>query len=183
VLRTPKFESTQLVKTKNFILIGAMGAGKSIVGRRLAKRLRIQFYDSDKIMEERTGVNIPTVFEYEGESGFRAREERIISDLCQLEDIVLATGGGAILSKNTRKKLSATGTVFYLKASVGTLLNRTKNDANRPLLKTNNRRQVVSALLKKREPLYQEAADYIITTDRRTTNWTVNQIIKYVEQM
>ena len=106
------------MKTKNFILIGAMGAGKSTVGRRLAKRLRIQFYDSDKIMEERTGVNIPTVFEYEGESGFRAREEKIISDLCQLEDIVLATGGGAILLDSGTADQSSSSSVlegdFYL---------------------------------------------------------------------
>lgn len=169
------------MKAKNIILIGAMGAGKSTVGRRLAKRLGTQFYDSDQVIQKKTGVDIPTVFEYEGESGFRKREEKVIDELCLLEDIVLATGGGAVLSEKTRELLSARGIVFYLKASVDTLLNRTQGDTNRPLLNALNKQQTISALLQQREPLYQEIADHIIITDRHTTNWTVNQILKRID--
>ena len=158
-----------------------MGAGKSTVGRRLAKRLNTQFYDSDKVIEEKTGVDIPTVFEYEGESGFRQREEKVIHELCQLKNIVLATGGGAVLSETTRNLFSLTGVVFYLKASIDTLLDRTQNDINRPLLNVSDKLQTFTNLLKEREPLYQEVADYIITTDRHTTNWAVNQILKCIE--
>lgn len=157
-----------------------MGAGKSTVGRRLAKRLGTQFFDSDKVIEEKTGVDIPTVFEYEGEDGFRSREEKVIKELCQLKSIVLATGGGAILSENTRKLLSSSGTVFYLQATVESLMSRTRGDTNRPLLKTANKSQTLSTLLEQREPLYLKVADYVITTDRHTLNWTVNQILKII---
>ena len=168
--------------TTNIILIGAMGAGKSTVGRRLAKRLETQFFDSDKVIEEKTGVDIPTVFEYEGEDGFRLREEKVIKELCQLKKIVLATGGGAILSENTRKLLSSSGVVFYLQATVESLVNRTQGDTKRPLLKVTNKSQTLNNLLKKREPLYQKIADHVITTDRHTTNWTVNQILKCIDK-
>lgn len=157
-----------------------MGAGKSTVGRRLAKRLGTQFFDSDKVIEEKTGVDIPTVFEYEGEDGFRSREEKVIKELCQLKSIVLATGGGAILSENTRKLLSSSGTVFYLQATVESLVSRTRGDTNRPLLKTANKSQTLSTLLEQREPLYLKVADFVITTDRHTLNWTVNQILKLI---
>ena len=157
-----------------------MGAGKSTIGRRLAKKLNTQFFDSDKVIEEKTGVDIPTVFEYEGESGFRLREEKVIHELCHLENIVLATGGGAVLSEKTRNIFSLRGVVFYLKASVDTLLARTQNDTNRPLLNVADKLQTFTMLLQEREPLYQEVADYVITTDRHTTNWAVNQILKYI---
>ena len=158
-----------------------MGAGKSTVGRRLAKKLGAQFYDSDKVIEEKTGVDIPTVFEYEGESGFRLREEKVINELCQLENIVLATGGGAVLSEVTRKLIASKGTVFFLSATVETLLNRTSSDSNRPLLKNVNPSQAFDELLRQREPLYQKVADHVIVTDYHTTNWTVNQILKYLD--
>ena len=157
-----------------------MGAGKSTVGRRLAKRLGTQFFDSDKVIEEKTGVDIPTVFEYEGEDGFRSREEKIIKELCQLKNIILATGGGAILSENTRKLLSSSGTVFYLQATVESLVSRTQGDTNRPLLKVGDKSQTFSTLLEQREPLYLKIADHVITTDGHTTNWTVNQILKVI---
>ncbi len=166
---------------KNIILIGAMGAGKSTVGRRLAKQIGAQFYDSDKVIEEKTGVDIPTVFEYEGEDGFRLREEKIIEELCLLNNIVIATGGGAVLSEKTRKLLSSTGIVFYLKASVDTLLSRTRGDSNRPLLKVSNKRQALAKLLEQREPLYQQLADHVVTTDQHTTSWAVNQVLKYAK--
>ncbi len=155
-----------------------MGAGKSTVGRKLAIKLGCEFFDSDKIIERKTGVDIPTVFEYEGESGFRKREENVLKEVCQLNNFILATGGGTILSSENRKVLSTNGAVFYLKASADTLFSRTKSDSNRPLLKSNNKMKIILELLKHREPLYEEIADHIIETDRHTTNWTVNQILK-----
>lgn len=157
-----------------------MGAGKSAVGRRISKKLSAPFYDSDQVIKEKTGVDIPTIFEYEGESGFRLREEKIISELCQLEKIVLATGGGAILSEKTRKLLPEKGIVFYLRAGVYTLINRTQGDTNRPLLNTPNKHHTIAAILQLRQPLYEKIAHHIITTDHHTINWTANQIMKYI---
>ena len=158
-----------------------MGAGKSTIGKKLAKKLNAQFYDSDKIIENKTGVDIPTIFEYEGEDGFRLREEKVIKELCLLKNIVLATGGGAILSEKNRKLLTQNGVIFYLKASADTLFSRTKNDSNRPLLKSTDKIQTIHNLLKQREPLYEEIADHILKTDRHTTNWAVNQILRLLE--
>lgn len=157
-----------------------MGAGKSTVGKKLAKRLEMQFYDSDGVVEQKTGVDIATVFEYEGESGFRAREEKVICELCRLENIILATGGGAILSKNTRDLLSEKGTVFYLHASVDTLLERTACGSKRPLLQTPDQRQTTIELLRQREPIYQKIADHVITTDHHTIAWAVDRILQLI---
>ena len=171
------------MKARNIILIGAMGAGKSTIGRKLAKKLDMPFYDSDRVIEEKTGVDIATIFEYEGEKGFRVREEKAIGELCQLEHIVLATGGGAILSKNTRNALSTTGTVFYLKASIEALFDRVRSDANRPLLKTADRKRTIADLLQQREPFYLQTADYTVTTGRHTTNWIAEQIVRYMQDV
>lgn len=169
------------MNTNNVILIGAMGAGKSTVGRKLAKKLGARFIDSDKIIEEKTGVDIPTVFEYEGENGFRKREEKALKEICCLNNIVLATGGGAILSSINRKLLADSGIVIYLYASAEVLLSRTKNDTNRPLLKSKDKLQKIHHLLEERAPFYEKLANHIIDTDRHTTNWAVNQIYKYLE--
>jgi len=158
-----------------------MGVGKSTVGKRLAKNLAIDFHDSDQEIVEKTGVDIATIFEYEGEQGFRKREENTIKELCALEDIVLATGGGAILSKNTRELLSKSGTVFYLKASIETILNRAKSENSRPLLKTSNKRKTISELLAQRTPLYESVAHHTINTDRHTVNWSADQILKVIQ--
>ncbi len=158
-----------------------MGVGKSTVGKRLAKKLVVEFYDSDQVIVEKTGVDIATIFEYEGEQGFRKREEKTIKELCELENIVLATGGGVILSKNTRGLLSKSGTVFYLKASIETLLNRAKSENSRPLLKTSNKRKTISKLLEKRTPLYESVAHHTINTDRHTVNWSADQILKVIQ--
>ena len=158
-----------------------MGAGKSTIGKKLAKKIGAQFYDSDKIIEDRTGIDISTIFEYEGENGFRTREEKIIKELCLLKKIVLATGGGAILSEINRKLLTENGVIFYLKASADTLFSRTKNDSNRPLLKSTNKIQTIHNLLKQREPLYEDIANHILETDRHTTNWAVKQILKLLD--
>ena len=167
--------------TQNIILIGAMGVGKSTIGKRLAKRLAIEFYDSDEEIIKKTGVDIATIFEYEGEKGFREREEKIIGELCKLKNIVLATGGGSILSMKNRELLKKTGVVFYLKASIETLLKRTGNEHSRPLLKTFSKRETVSDLLEQRTPIYESAAHYTINTDRHTVNWTAKQILKIIQ--
>jgi len=169
------------VATQNIILIGAMGVGKSTVGKRLAKRLAIEFYDSDEEIIKKTGVDIATIFEYEGEQGFREREEKTIEELCSLKNIVLATGGGAILSMKNRKLLTRTGIVFYLKASIETILNRAKNENSRPLLNSFNKRETVSNLLEQRTPLYESVAHYTINTDRHTVNWSAKQILKIIQ--
>lgn len=170
-----------MVDTQNIILIGAMGVGKSTVGKRLAKRLAIEFYDSDQEIVKKTGVDIATIFEYEGEHGFRDREEKIIKELSKLENIVLATGGGAILSKETSELLANSGIVFYLKASIETILNRSKNENSRPLLNTSDKRETISNLLKKRTPLYESVAHHTINTDRHTVNWSAEQILKILK--
>ena len=158
-----------------------MGVGKSTVGKRLAKELVAEFYDSDQEIEKKTGVDIATIFEYESEKGFREREEKIIQGLCKLESIVLATGGGAILSKKNRELLTSTGIVFYLKASIETILNRAKNENSRPLLNTPNKRETISNLLKQRTPLYESVAHHTINTDRHTVNWSADQILKIIK--
>ena len=163
---------------KNIILIGAMGVGKSTIGRKIAKKLNKDFFDSDKEIEKKTGVDISTIFEYEGEDGFRSREEKIISQLCGSDNFVLATGGGAILSDKTRALLKSRGIVFYLKASVDTLFNRTQADSNRPLLESSDRKKVITKLLNEREGLYQQTANHVINTDKHTINWAVTQILK-----
>lgn len=167
--------------TQNIILIGAMGVGKSTVGKRLAKKLSLEFYDSDQEIVSNTGVDISTIFEYEGESGFREREEKIINNLCKLDNIVLATGGGAILSSKTRELINNIGHVFYLKASVETILNRAKNENSRPLLKTTDKRKTITELLKQRTPLYESVAHHTINTERHTVNWSAEQIIKIIQ--
>jgi len=159
-----------------------MGVGKSTVGKRLAKKLAVKFYDSDQEIINKTGVDVSTIFEYEGEQGFRDREEKIIGQLCKLEPIVLATGGGAILSKNTRNRLQNAGIVFYLKASVVTILNRAKNDNSRPLLKTADKRKKIEELLEIRTPLYESIAHHIINTERHTVNWTAERILKILRE-
>ena len=171
------------MKTGNIILIGAMGAGKSTVGRKLANRLKMPFHDSDRVIEEKTGVDIATIFEYEGEEGFRAREENAIGELCRRKNIILATGGGAILSKNTREVLSATGTVFYLKATAEVLFERIRDDSKRPLLNTRDRKRTLADLLQQREPFYLETADHTITTGHHNTNWIAEQIMMHLNSV
>jgi len=168
------------VDKENIILIGAMGVGKSTIGKRLAKKLNADFFDSDQEIVAKTGVDIATIFEYEGEDGFRAREEKALEELCELKNIVLATGGGAILSEINREILSTSGIVFYLKASLETILNRTKHENSRPLLKTSNKRKTIKDLLSQRSPLYESIAHHVINTDRHTVNWSAEQILKIV---
>ncbi len=151
-------------RAKNIYLIGLMGAGKTTIGRQLAKALQWPFYDSDKVIEDNTGVNISTIFEYEGEAGFRMREQLIIEQLTELDDIVLATGGGAILKEQNRNFLINHGFVVYLQCSVDKILQRTKRDNQRPLLNTENPRKRLETLFAERDPLYLSCADFKIDT-------------------
>jgi len=150
----------------NLFLVGLMGAGKSTLGRQLARRLQKRFIDADHELEERLGVTIPTIFEIEGEVGFRDREEAVIDDLTQLSDIVLATGGGAVLRATSRARLKANGTVIYLYADPETLWNRVRNSRHRPMLQAADPRQRLFDLYDQRDPFYREVADHVVTSDR-----------------
>ncbi len=163
--------------TKNIFLVGLMGSGKTTVGRALAKRLSMQFVDADHEVEARTGASIPLIFEIEGEASFRRREAEVIRDLTARTGIVLATGGGAVLDPQSRRYLKERGTVIYLRASVSSLLHRTLNDKNRPLLQTADPRKKLEELAHQREPLYREVAHITIDTGRPNAHAMVQAII------
>ena len=162
----------------NLFLIGLMGAGKTTVGKLLAKHLGKRFIDADHEIERRTGVKIAVIFELEGEEGFRAREEAVIGDFTLQTDIVLATGGGAILRETNRHALRTRGTVIYLRASADDLWRRTRNDKNRPLLQTENPRARLQELLTQRDSLYRETAHLIADTGEQN----VQKLVRHLEQ-
>jgi shikimate kinase len=165
----------------NIFLVGLMGAGKTTVGRALAKKLDKQFIDSDHEIEARTGASIPWIFEIEGEAGFRQRESEVIRDLTAQSDIVLATGGGAILKPENRAYLKERGTVIYLRASINSILQRTSHDKNRPLLQTADPRQRLEQLAHEREPYYLEVADFTIDTGRPNVQSLIQTILTQLE--
>lgn len=167
----------------NIFLVGPMGAGKSTVGRQLARALGRDFYDSDKEIEKRTGVSISWIFEMEGESGFRSREQKVLDDLTGLKDIVLATGGGAILSEENRRHLRSRGQVIYLSASVEQLFRRTAKDKNRPLLQTDDPQRQITELLALRDPLYRDVADIELRTGEQSIQHVVSGLIKKLEEI
>ena len=141
-----------------------MGAGKTTMGRQLAKKLRLHFYDSDKVIEERTGATIPLIFELEGETGFRLREQAVIDDFTQKQNLVLATGGGAVLCEANRQHLKSRGIVIYLHSDITHLMERIRHDKNRPLLQTADPEAKLRALMQEREPLYRDTAHITINT-------------------
>jgi shikimate kinase len=153
-----------------------MGAGKTTIGKRLARALKRRFVDCDHEIERRTGARIPLIFEIEGESGFRSREKRVIDDLTQEESIVLATGGGAVLDPENRIALANRGLVVYLNAPIELLVARTRNDANRPLLQVPNRNEKMREIIRQREPLYREIAHLTIDTGAQSMSDIVNTI-------
>lgn len=155
-----------------------MGSGKSAVGRQLARMLHLTFVDSDDEIESRTGVDIPFIFEKEGEEGFRKREVRVIDDLSTMEAVVLATGGGAILDADSRSRLGARGFVIYLYTTVEQQLERTQKGRDRPLLENGDRKQILDALMATRDPLYREIADLIVETDGRKVRAVANEILE-----
>jgi shikimate kinase/3-dehydroquinate synthase len=154
-----------------------MGSGKTTVGRALAKKLNKRFIDSDHAIEARTGASIALIFEVEGEASFREREAEMIRELSSLDGIVLATGGGAVLDAGSRALLAERGTVIYLRASIHSILQRTANDRNRPLLQTADPRRRIEELSRQREPLYNEVADIVIDTGRPNVQFLVNNIL------
>lgn len=166
---------------KNIFLIGLMGAGKTTIGRQLADELSLEFFDSDHEIEKRTGVTIPHIFDVEGEEGFRTRETRILDELTQKNDILLATGGGAILKPENRQFFHSRGITIYLYSDIDTLFTRTSKDKNRPLLQTEDPRAKLEELFKVRDPLYRETADIIIDTNKDSIRLTVREIIKRLE--
>lgn len=155
-------------KQDNIFLVGLMGAGKTTIGRLLAKHYGCLFRDSDHEIEARTGVKIPLIFEIEGEAGFRRREEGAIADLTALSGIVLATGGGAVLSEANRERLKENGVVVYLHGTPEHLYERTRHDRNRPLLQTENPLEKLRELYRVRDPLYREVADVVVETGRQS---------------
>ena len=161
-----------------------MGAGKSTIGRQIARQLHLEFYDSDSEIERRTGAEISWVFELEGEEGFRAREEKVIEELTENMGIVLATGGGSVMSKESRNRLSARGVVVYLKTPIEKQLARTQRDKRRPLIaEAEDPRKVLEELAQERDPLYEEIADITVQTDEQSAKFVVNDIIEQLESI
>ncbi|MDH4124630.1 MAG: shikimate kinase AroK [Gammaproteobacteria bacterium] len=163
---------------QNLFLVGPMGAGKSAVGRQLAKALHMSFFDSDDEIELRTGVDIPFIFDKEGEAGFRKREARVIDDLSAKEGIVLATGGGAILDARNRSHLGARGFVVYLYTSVDQQVRRTLKGRQRPMLANGDSREILERLMSVRDPLYREIADLVVETDGRKVKAVAEEILE-----
>lgn len=171
-----------MAEKRNVFLIGPMGAGKSTIGRTLADLLHLEFFDSDQEIERRTGADITWIFDIEGEEGFRKREANVIEELTEKQGIVLATGGGSIVSKEVRNRLSARGIVVYLKTTIDKQVARTQRDKRRPLLQNDDPENVLRELASERNPLYEEAADYVVETDEQSARAVANQIIKLLEQ-
>jgi shikimate kinase len=160
----------------NIFLVGPMGSGKSAVGKHLAKMLRRDFHDSDAVIEARTGVDVAFIFEKEGEAGFRRREREVIDALTSLDEVVIATGGGAILDADNRAALASRGLVVYLEASVEQQLERTRLSDHRPLLDTPDPASRLAALMQERAPLYQELAALTVATDGRMVREVAQEI-------
>ena len=167
---------------QNIFLVGLMAVGKSTVGRQLAEALDRPFFDSDQEIEKRAGAEIAWIFDVEGEAGFRDREEQIIDDLSQMEGIVMATGGGAVLRESNRQNLAARGIVFHLDSSLEKLYARTHKDKKRPLLQSADPRKVLKDLKAKRASLYQEIEDFRISTDRQNASAVVRQIMRHLDK-
>ena len=169
--------------TGSIFLVGLMGSGKTTVGRALARKLNKRFVDSDHEIEARTGASISLIFEIEGEASFRQREADVIGELTQLDDIVLGTGGGAVLNPESRAFLAARGTVIYLRASVHSILQRTSHDKSRPLLQTADPRRRIEELSRQRDPLYAEIADVVIDTGRPNVQFLVHSILVQLDTL
>lgn len=169
-----------MAEKRNIFLVGPMGAGKSTIGRHLADELHLDFFDSDQEIERRTGADIAWIFDLEGEDGFRKREENVINELTDKQGIVLATGGGSVVNKAVRNRLSARGIVVYLQTTIDKQVARTQRDKRRPLLQTDNPEQVLRDLADERNPMYEEVADYIIDTDDQSARAVANQIVNKI---
>jgi shikimate kinase len=162
---------------RNIYLVGMMGAGKTTVGRALAQKMQMRFADTDKVLVERTGVPIATIFEIEGEDGFRRRESAVLAELAHETQFVIATGGGAVLAAGNRESMRSGGTVVYLRARVEHLWERTRHDTNRPLLQTPDPRATLARLLEERDPLYREAAHVIVDTGMQSAGTLATRVM------
>ena len=165
----------------NIFLIGPMGAGKTTVGRQLARRLNFDFYDSDREIEKQSGVDIATIFEFEGESGFRDREVAKIDELTQLNNIVMATGGGAILREENRNYLRARGQVVFLDINLKEQLRRTRNDKKRPLLQTENPQEILRKMRETRYPIYHSLADFEIKSNQKSMRFILQKVLAFCQ--
>jgi shikimate kinase len=161
-------------------LVGPMGAGKSTIGRHLADELHLEFFDSDHEIERKTGADIAWIFDLEGEDGFRKRELETINELTDKQGIVLATGGGSIITPAVRNRLSARGIVVYLQTTIDKQVARTQRDKRRPLLQNDDPEVVLRNLAESRNPLYEEVADYVVDTDDQSARSVANQIIQKI---
>ena len=171
-----------MAEKRNIFLVGPMGAGKSTIGRELADKLHLEFFDSDQEIERRTGADIAWVFDLEGEEGFRRREETVIEDLSEKQGIVLATGGGSVISSQVRNRLSARGIVVYLETTIDKQVARTQRDRRRPLLQTDEEpRTVLENLAVERNPLYEEIADVIVQTDDQSAKVVASKIVERLD--
>ncbi|WP_085299936.1 shikimate kinase AroK [Cognaticolwellia mytili] len=171
-----------MAEKRNIFLVGPMGAGKSTIGRELADKLHLEFFDSDHEIERRTGADIAWVFDLEGEEGFRKREESVIEDLSERQGIVLATGGGSVISSQVRNRLSARGIVVYLETTIDKQVARTQRDRRRPLLQTDEEpRTVLENLAVERNPLYEEIADVIVQTDDQSAKVVASKIVERLD--
>ena len=169
------------IDTRNIYLIGPMGSGKTAVGRQLARLLNLDFYDSDVEIERRTGVDIPYIFEKEGEAGFREREREVLDLLTQMRNVVIATGGGAIILPHNRERLSATGCVVYLKTGVEQQLDRTKHGRTRPLLYNDDPEATLRNLMTQRAPLYESIAAITVPTDGRHVRAVAEDVVQQLQ--
>lgn len=168
-------------KATSIFLVGPMGAGKSTVGRHLSSLLRLDLADADQEIQRRTGVDIATIFEFEGEEGFRERERAVIDELTQLDGVVLATGGGAVLDPDNRRHLTARGLVVYLYCSPEQQYERTVRDRSRPLLQTEDPLARLQELNAVRDPLYREVADFVVSTEKRSAAAVARDIVRKTE--
>ena len=167
----------------NIFLIGSMGAGKSTIARRLAATLDKVFVDADRELEQRTGVEIPLIFELEGEDGFRKRERDLLAELVVRKDIVLATGGGVVLSADNRANLAEHGFVIYLDAPVDLLVARVARDRHRPLMQTPDPNATMREIMRIRDPLYRESADIVVRSSHRSSRFVVREILQRIEAL
>ena len=173
-------EMTGKTQSGNLVLVGMMGSGKTTIGRTLARHLNKNFIDSDEEIVKRTGVTIPHIFDIEGEEGFRQRESNVIKELIAGENIVLATGGGAVINEMNRELLQANGIVIYLRASVQDLWMRTRHDRNRPLLQTKDPQQKLRELFEQRDPLYSNMSDIVIQSGKQSANSLTLHLIEKI---